>query len=1122
MRDRIDDLFDQFLDSVLSGRVVDVDAFLAIRADLTDHEREQVRALAATLAGGSSSSRKTLAGSATGKDFPAAPDSQAELGTLGPYRLIRELGHGGQGVVYLAVDRRLQRRVALKVLHTSGAPRVGSSARGGQAARLRREAELASKLDHPGICAIHEIGSADGALYVAMRYVEGETLAKIILEERAQAHTHVELRRASDDDNPAAHDAPEGATTKSSARRRSAMNCVNFIEKAARALHVAHESGIIHRDFKPANIMVTPQGEPVILDFGLARNLDGDMTALTATALNPGSPAYMSPEQVSSGGEVLDRQSDVYSLGVVLHECMTLRRPFEHPTPEGINLKILNDPPPNPRRLRRDLNRDLAVVIQTALERDRSRRYPTALALAEDLRRVREFIPILARPAGPILRLRRWIQRNTWRAVAAATVIASALVLTFVLAPRTDESQARFDGAIARGRKLVNPGGGSRENFDRSLREIDLARSIDSQDPQLLKILSDYSSESGAQAAKVLERCAQPDATWETIRAGCASARESIERAVQIDPGWASGPTLLRQISKTLESALNVRDQPRLPPQFSEGSRVGLQVIGSPPGAGVWLFKYELQTDLKADGKSRLVPVPANVRSDAAAIAWPLSHGAEHSGEGFHPGDLVFSVESVESGSAGEALGIGPGDCIVEVSGRPVSEALVALADYNRAGPHRVHGHAFDPVLRLGDFDNPTEFELDILRDRSREHDYIDARFSSSSGLVEISLLRDGNILTPPVGSLLQALMNELPEGGVDLIVLHDGQLRAQHCPEARLLGLSLHLTASPLVFDASNKMGTLPGCACDASPGSYLLVARAAGFDDLRIPVEIKGDQPVRVDAGLVPKSASLPGYVYVAPGRCLLGEESPGTNVRLRENIWLDGFWIAREELTLGKYLEFLRADSTQDAIREGELNGTHLRVPRKWITLQPVNPACAMLPGWEKKPDGFYDCAKDRSLPIWGLTCEDMDAYCAWLTLTSKAGHAGWYFRLPTEDEWEKAARGVDGRIFPWGNGLDLSFCRCKEARKALDPGGEFMEPGQRFPVDESPFGVRDMAGSMFEMCVGEYGGRFSRPWRGGHRHLEVSNEEPELHCAYRGGGNPTRPGQDDGFRVVAWRR
>jgi len=336
-----------------------------------------------------------------------APEAEDDGERIGEYRLLRELGRGGQAIVWLAEDTRIGRRVALKVV-----PRPPTSE--DLTPRLRREAQAASRVEHPGLCPIFDVGADERQAWIAMRYVDGETL-----ERRLE-------RRASN----------------------SLDERLLWIEHVARALHAAHQAGVVHRDVKPGNVMLQPGGEPVVLDFGIAR-ADDVAAQLTRTGDAVGTPAYMAPEQLS--GASVDRRCDVWGLGVTAFELCVGRRPFEGPTRDALVRAILDSPAPDARDLEPRLPRDLAVVLATALEKDLSRRYQTALDFAEDLRRVRMREPIRARPASAALKLRRWGQRNPKLAAslaALAVVLVVALVVTTGLLQRTRDALARRDALV--------------------------------------------------------------------------------------------------------------------------------------------------------------------------------------------------------------------------------------------------------------------------------------------------------------------------------------------------------------------------------------------------------------------------------------------------------------------------------------------------------------------------------------------------------------------------------------------------------------------------------------------------------------------------------------------------
>ena len=326
---------------------------------------------------------------------PAANAPSAEtppIQALGDYRLVHRLGRGGQGDVWLAEDPRLGRQVAVKLLRSV----VFASEAG--LARFRREAQLAARLDHPGICSVFDVGEVGSVPYLVMRHVAGQPLDEAIpaLVPAAGADRHARLVRV-----------------------------VTIVVAIAEALHAAHEAGVLHRDVKPQNVMLAANDQPVLLDFGLAR-LVGDDAVFTRTGETLGTPAYLAPELLAEAPERADRGVDVYGLGVLLFECLTGERPFEGPTLESLYRQILDGPPPDVRQRNPAVPRELATVCATAMHRDRALRYRTAGLFAADLRRWLDGVPILARPIGPLGHLVAWAKR---RRALAATLLALFVTL---------------------------------------------------------------------------------------------------------------------------------------------------------------------------------------------------------------------------------------------------------------------------------------------------------------------------------------------------------------------------------------------------------------------------------------------------------------------------------------------------------------------------------------------------------------------------------------------------------------------------------------------------------------------------------------------------------------------
>src|SRR5438874_603318 len=316
-----------------------------------------------------------------------APRPAKTPAKFGDYELVEEIGRGGQGVVYRAHQKSLNRTVALKVIG------LGHWATEAHLKRFRREAEAAASLEHPGIVPIHEVGEREGTCYFSMGFIEGDQLDEVVRREP------MPVRRAAE-----------------------------LIAKVARTVHYAHEHHILHRDIKPGNILLDAEGEPHLTDFGLARLVEAEST-VTRTTEALGTPSYMSPEQARGDNATLTRAADIYSLGAVLYQLLANRPPFLGATTyETVRLLLETEPRP-PRLLNPKVDRDLSTICLKCLEKDPQRRYSSALALAEDLEHCLRHEPIRARRTGFVIRGKKWLQRNPTTAILTGSLAALAAVL---------------------------------------------------------------------------------------------------------------------------------------------------------------------------------------------------------------------------------------------------------------------------------------------------------------------------------------------------------------------------------------------------------------------------------------------------------------------------------------------------------------------------------------------------------------------------------------------------------------------------------------------------------------------------------------------------------------------
>jgi len=379
---------------------------------------------------------------------PSATNGQPQMnsagqgaGVLGDFRILRELGRGGMGVVYEAEQISLGRRVALKVLP------FAAMLDKQQLARFKNEARAAATLDHPNIVAIYSVGCDRGVHYYAMQLVEGQSLAQMIDDLRRSTHSPAQLMGGGQGETALRETQPVAALSTLDAPRTSlpAFSTSDYYRavarlgiQAAEALDHAHVNGILHRDIKPANLLVDDDGKLWITDFGLAR-LETD-AGMTMTGDILGTLRYMSPEQALAKRVVVDHRSDIYSLGATLYEMMTLQPMFAGDDRQELLRQIAVEEPGKPRHIIARIPQDLETILLKTIEKNPADRYATAQQLANDLRRWLDGQPIQARPANVLQRLAKWSRRHValmWTGLAVSLAVAAILGVSTALVAKS-------------------------------------------------------------------------------------------------------------------------------------------------------------------------------------------------------------------------------------------------------------------------------------------------------------------------------------------------------------------------------------------------------------------------------------------------------------------------------------------------------------------------------------------------------------------------------------------------------------------------------------------------------------------------------------------------------------
>ncbi|MHC5037711.1 MAG: protein kinase domain-containing protein [Planctomycetota bacterium] len=877
-----------------------------------------------------------------------------EITELGPYTVARMIGKGGMGAVFEATRKGAKKRYALKILLPAVADTEALE-------RFKREVEAGKELDHPGIVKIHEIGYEKGKYFFAMDFVDGKPLDKII--------------------------DGEGIAPEEGAR---------IMRDAAEALAHAHAKGIIHRDIKPNNIILSKEGKVFITDFGIARQESS--ATLTADGQILGTPFYMSPEQATGRRKEITPGSDIYSLGITFYELLTRTTPFRGEKVHEIIRKILTEDPIPPSLVAGGVPKDLEMVVMKAIRKEIPKRYPSAEAFVEDLDRFLEGKPVLARPLSTQERLVRSMKRH--KGLYASGAVAAILIFAFIAV-----MTAR--GAAARSRAM---------------------RKAKAKEEKVQTLVTDGE---------------------EKLKAGALEkAREAFEEALALNKKHGEAFRGLAATQDEIKKAQKRRD---------------------------WAQRREEAASLARKGAEAKRPfLDAHVRRMAfmkrLEQLWQ-DFGPEYESSQVNAAKGSFEEADAEAQEKGStALDLFEQALLLDPAS---TEAHQGIASLRMAGSEA----EFRQALWKGDF---TEVKRSLV--------FVDQHDQKGEHKTKVKALREWMAWDQPVEIASNPAADEVTLFRTDLREGSETSMESSSSGRFRV------------------------------APGSYVAELKKKGYVITRLPFVIEwpkkppvAGQTQRISVKLLLSAEKYEGMIYIPEGEFIMGGAG-GARAGPRRREKLPAYFIDRTEVTAAAYKVFLdRLARKNPALLKKYL--PLYPVPRdsekfeEWMQNWKINRKDPLREeywnvAWVPNPDGTWSPMKGQeNRPVGGICYEAANAFAK-----------SFGKRLPTSVEWEKAARGVDGRRYPWGMQYDeFRVANMNFPNRKFEDWWGFVTDS--LPEGASPYGCLHMAGNLAEWTCTDFKGDHKVNRGGGQADLPQMQRCSSIDYTRQADQNPAL-----GFRCV----